>query len=444
LQGDPREVAVRILTERGDASRGSYLQGLGDPRDRALVQELVSGTRKQRGLIDRHLAAFSSRPTGQLPARLLNALRVGVFQLLFTGIPAYAAVSSTVGCLSRRGERAFANGVLRAAASSLGHVDMPSLDEDPVGYAAARYSYPRWIIALFIRRFGLTGALSTCFLGNEPPPLALRVNSLLASRDQYLGMLGEAGHSAEPGAMGASVRVRGGGDVTKLPGFAEGLFVVQDEGATAIGEAVAPLPGDKVWDVCAAPGGKTTHLSELMEGQGEVLATDVDDSRVKMVNESVGRLRLENVSAQVMDATKPDWSRRFNRILVDAPCSGLGVLRRNPDLRWNRRLSDIPRMVSRQAALLESAAGCLLPGGTLVYSTCTLTEEENEGVWTAFLGKHPGLEPDDPARGSGADAAAAKLGLYAGPPFAGPGYRYILPHLSGTDGFFVARAAKRG
>jgi 16S rRNA (cytosine967-C5)-methyltransferase len=375
----------------------------------------------------------------------VNALRVGAFQLLFTGIPAYAAVSSSVACLAARGERSFANGVLRAMARSAGHVEMPSLDEDPVRYASERFSFPRWIALLFVRRFGVSDALALCSLANRPAPLTLRVNSLCTSRDRYLQLLGEAGVAASPGVASGSVRLCGGADVTRLPGFREGMFVVQDEGAAAVSRALAPRPGDEVWDVCAAPGGKTTHLAELMRDTGRVLATDVDGSRVRMVRGAVARLRLRSVTAQTLDATKLGPGRRFNRILLDPPCSGMGVLRRNPDLRWNRRRADVRRMASRQEALLETAAACLFPAATLVYSTCTLTKEENEGVWTSFLRGHPEMEPDDPARpDAGQEGGSGDVALYAGPPFAGPGYRYILPHISGTDGFFVARAVKRG
>jgi 16S rRNA (cytosine967-C5)-methyltransferase len=444
-----REVALRILAERGDASRASHFEAL-DGRDRALALELVNGATKRRLLLDTYLSSFSSRPLAKLPRRLLDVLRIGVFQMLLMGIPPYAAVDSAVRCLRGEGERAFANGVLREIARDLGHVEMPSLDGDPAAYVSLRYSYPEWISGLFIRRFGLGGAMALCPTVNEPPPHPRRVCGRRVIRDEYLSLLAAEGYRAAPGLTECSVRLERGTDVTRLPGYSRGFFVVQDEGATAVSLAVAPEPGEKVWDVCAAPGGKTTHLAELMEGGGEVFATDIDDARIEMVREAASRLGLSNVTVAVADATKADawqagglFARKditgFHRILIDAPCSGLGVLRRHPDLRWNRRPSDIPAMVARQKALLRAAARRLLPRGSIVYSTCTLTEEENEGVWTSFLDEHRGFEPVDPAQG----ATGAVRSLYSDPPFAGPGYRYILPP-SGADGFFVARAVRRG
>ena len=435
----PREVAVRLLSEKGGASRDRLLGALSDPRDRALAVELVSGAIKWRRLIDRELARISTRPLDRLSPRLLSALRIGVFQLLFTNMPAYAAVDSTVECLRAHGERAFANAVLRGVSRSLGHVELPSIDEDEALYGALRYSYPTWIVSTFIERFGLGDALRLLDMGNRPAQLTLRVNDLRVPVGVYLRMLRERGIEAELGVSSVSLRLKKGIDVTSLPGFREGLFAVQDEGAIAVGEAMDLSPIDEVWDVCAAPGGKTTHLAQMMGGSGYVLATDVDEERAAMIRENVSRLALGNVEVRVLDATRVRIGRLFDRVLVDAPCSGLGSIRRNPDLRWNHRPEDIPKMVERQMDLLEAAAEHLRAGGVLVYSTCTLTKAENEDVFQAFLERHREFAPEDPA---GFDGQGARR-LFAGPPFSGPGYRYIPPHLSGTDGFFVARAMKR-
>lgn len=443
MHSGPREVAIRILCETGDTSRASYFEGLDDPRDRALAKELASGTLQWRGLVDYHLARFSDRTLGSLRPRLLSALRVGVFQLLFTGVPQYAAVNSVVESLRHGGERSFANGVLRSVARSAGHLDLPSVDAEPLKYIATRFSHPEWIAKAYLRRFGLSDSLRLASHNNCPPPLVLRVNLLRATREDYLRLLRAKGYRAEESLTPAGVRVMDGADVTSLPGFRDGLFVVQDEGAGAISAAVGVQAGERVWDVCAAPGGKTTHMAEMMGGTGEVLATDIDPARVDMVRETASRLGLRNVTAAVMDATgdgPKEPGTLFDRILLDAPCSGLGVLRRRADLRWNRRESDVEKMAARQSAMLDSVAPRLRPGGTLVYSTCTLTSEENECVWKDFLRKHPEFLVLDPREG----AACEYRRLYAGERFAGPGYRYILPQDWDTDGFFVARAVKRG
>jgi len=439
LHKDAREVAVRILRETGDTSRASYFEGLKDPRDRALSHQLAAGSLKWRGLLDHCLREFSSRKLESLRPDLLATLRVGAYQLLFTAVPQYAAVDSVIRLLKHGGERSFANGVLRAVARAAGHLGMPGLDEDPAAYISVRYSHPAWISKFLIDRFGLTLALRIAQRNNLPPRLTLRLNLRRVTRDRYLETLRAEGYVAEAGLSGAAVRILSGGDVTAMPGFDEGLFVVQDEGAGAISAVLSPDPGDRVWDMCAAPGGKASHLAEMMKGSGEVYATDIDPERVAMIDGTVKRLGLSNVTTAVLDAsTTPAVSGGpFNRILLDAPCSGLGVLGRHPDLRWNRRESDIARMASRQAVLLRAAALNLAVGGTLVYSTCTLAPQENEGVWHGFLEEHPGLDGVDPASG------AREYGpLFAAGRFAGDGWRYILPGPH-SDGFFVARAVRK-
>jgi len=433
-----REVAVRILMDLGDTSRVSYYVGLSDERDRSLAFRLAAGCLRWRGLLDFHLQAVSKRKLDRLSSRLLAAMRLGAYQLLFTDTPAYAAVHTAVGLLRYGGERAYANGVLRVVAKNAGHVEMPSLDDDPAGYLAIRFSHPTWVAKLLVDRFGPRTALRIADADNREAPLSLRVSKKRTTQIELLKSLRESGCHAEEGISSGFVRVLDGGKVEMLPGFSEGLFVVQDEGAAAIAAALGVLPGDSVWDVCAAPGGKTSYLAEMAGDRGRVYATDIDAARVRLIDETVERLGLHNIQTAVLDATLGlTQSRKFRRILVDAPCSGLGVMRRHPDLRWNRREDDVPNMVRRQKALLFAAAPHLCCGGTLVYSTCTLTLAENEGVWETFLAGHPELRPFDPLSFAG---EFRPLFFDASP--VGAGCRYILPGFSGTDGFFVACARK--
>ncbi|MGE5578824.1 MAG: 16S rRNA (cytosine(967)-C(5))-methyltransferase RsmB [Bacillota bacterium] len=439
MQKDPREVAVRIVSETGDTSRASYYSGISDPRDRALAYGLAAGTLKWRSLIDRHLAAFSSRSLASLRAGVLAALRVGAFQLLFTDIPTYAAVDSVVRLQRDPRLRGFCNGVLRSVARASGHIEIPSLDKDPVSYIEARYSHPGFVAQLLVDRFGVSEALRLAARSNSPPPLSLRIARSGVLRQDYLALLRAQGHAAREGATPSFVHLPTGSPVTLLPGFKEGLFSVQDEGAAAISAAVGPRAGDRVWDVCAAPGGKTAHLAEMLGGTGEVVATDIDSERVSMIEDTVRRLGLRGVSTAVFDATNEGASSglgTFDRILLDAPCSGLGVLRRHPDLRWNRRESDIPAMARRQAALLRAAAPRLRSGGILVYSTCTLTSEENEGVWLPFLEEHKEFVPVDPK------GRAGNFSVLYSEKLAGDGYRYILADTYDSDCFFVGCAAR--
>lgn len=439
MHKDPRAVAIRIVSEAGDTSRATYYAGITDPRDRALAYRLAAGTLKWRGLIDRHLEGFSSRGLSSLRPEVLAALRVGAFQLLFTDTPPYASVDSVVRLQRDPRLRGFCNGVLRSVARAAGHVELPSLDRDPVLYVEARYSLPRFVAKLLVERFGVSEALRHARRSNSRPPLSLRLAGSRPAREEYLGLLHAQGIAAEEGATPRFVRLPAGSTVTELPGFAEGLFSVQDEGAAAISAAVRPKGGHRVWDVCAAPGGKTAHLAEMLGGSGEVVATDIDAGRVRMIEDTVQRLGLEGVSTAVLDATDAGASSRlgtFDCILLDAPCSGLGVLRRHPDLRWNRRESDIPAMARRQATLLRAVAPRLRPGGILVYSTCTLTYEENEGVWLPFLEEHKELVPVDPKERAGDFSALYSENL------AGRGCRYILALEHDTDCFFVGCARR--
>lgn len=438
----PREVAFRVLFDGAVASRGDYFAPL-KGSDRALAELLVSGTTKWLRLIDEVVASHSNRSLLSLDPRVLWAMRLGVFQLLFLGIPPHASVSTTVDLLSHRGERAYVNGVLRAADRLRGHVELPGVDEDPVGYASCRFSYPEWIARLFIERFGLEKGLKLCEFGNRVPPITLRVNNLRTSVESLIQRFRSQGVDAEPGPVPGSVTLLKGIRVTSLPGFEEGEFVVQDASAIVVSLVVGARPGEAVWDACAAPGGKTTHLAEMMEGTGTLVATDIDASRAAMVREALGRAGFSFGHVLQKDASEPSpeggpFRQGFDRILLDAPCSGLGVMRRNPDLRWMRRESDILPMSHRQSKLLRSVKRHLRRGGVLVYSTCTLTREENEDTWLDFLRSESDMVPEDPK-----DALDAELArMLAGPPFAGAGYRYILPHLCGSDGFFIARARR--
>jgi len=439
---DPREAAFRVLLNGAVASRGDYFSSL-EGSDRALAELLVSGTTKWMRLIDEIAAAHSSRRLASLDARVLWAIRLGVFQLLFLGIPPHAAVSTAVRLLDRKSLRSFANGVLRSVERQRGHVELPDLDLDPVGYAGVRFSYPRWIARLFLERFGTQNGIRICEFGNRPPPITLRVNRLKTSPDGLIRRFGAAGIEAELGRVPGSVTLLKGTNVSALPGYEEGEFAVQDASAILVSLILRPKPGEAVWDVCAAPGGKTTHLAEMMEGKGTLVATDIDARRAEMVREAVDRAGFHFAEVLVGDAAGGSFSGGpfddgFDRILLDAPCSGLGVIRRNPDLRWMRRESDILPMSRRQLKLLMAARKHLKPGGVLVYSTCTLTREENEGVWEEFLRRSPDMVPEDPREALGDEAGR----MLADAPFAGPGYRYILPYQSDSDGFFVAKARK--
>jgi len=443
LSGSARRVALDIIGAR--IPPGAY-DGFArlDERDRALVKELVTGTERWKRFLDFYISWFCHRPLEKIAPEVLNALRLGTYQLVFMGLPPYAAVNSVVECLRAKSHRGFVNGVLRAITRNPGHIELPSLDACPKQYAGIRYSFPDWIVSRYFGSFGMQDALALLKVQNYPPPVTLRVNMTKTDRAHLIKTLQNGGLSARPGNLGISIRVVGGRKVSEFPGYREGLFAVQNEAAMIATMVLGPTRGDVVWDMCAAPGGKTMHIAELVSDAGLVVASDVGKHRTALITESSKRLGFGNISTAVLDATNPSEAANvlesaglpvcFDKVLVDAPCSGLGVIGKHPDIKWMRRESDIADMARRQSLLLNTAARFLKPGGTLVYSTCTLTQEENEDVWRCFLDAHEDLIPVDETVRFDDGARVFRMEN---------GWGYLLPHIHGTDGFFIAKALKR-
>lgn len=449
-----RKVALDILCggEKG-AFRASPFQGKSfralSPEDRALCEELVMGTWRWRNVLDSVIASWSRYPLERLETRVREALRLGVYQMLFTRIPAPAAVSATVDAVGKaRPQNALVNAVLRRVAEHTGHVEMPPI-EDLESYIEVRFSHPRWMVRRFIDAFGERGALELASFDQGVPSVTLRANVLRTTRDTLLDLLRKAGVQARPGRhLDISVEVTKAGPVTDLPGYRDGFFSVQDEGAMAVSLAVDPQPGEAVWDACAAPGGKATHLAELMGDHGLVVATDKYEGGLGLLRESATRLGLESIRTIRLDVTDPETVAAqiegpFDRVLVDAPCTGLGVLRRRADLRWRRREEDVSAMVDIQRKILNAVAPLVRPGGVLVYSTCTLTDEENQGVFSEFLRNHPDFSPSDPRPLLPPSMFEDRNSLGVGRSRSViPGTVVLLPHVHGTDGFFIARVVR--
>ncbi|HOB30096.1 MAG TPA: 16S rRNA (cytosine(967)-C(5))-methyltransferase RsmB [Bacillota bacterium] len=438
---DARRIALEILDgHRFSPSVLTYADSV-DQRNRALVKELVAGVNRWKRLLDYYISHFSDRPISKLSSRVLNALRLGVYQLVFMGIPPYAAVDSVVRCMKNKGERSFVNAVLRTISRSMGHIELPSIDEDPLEYAGLRYSFPDWIVTRYFDYFGFRDGFSLLKYQNVPPPITLRVNTTKTDRDRLIRMFQRNGYLVELGKLPISIKVKKGRAVEDFPGYDQGLFTVQDEGAMAVSLVLDPQPDDLVWDVCAAPGGKSVHLAELMHPSGMVVASDISAERINMIDETSKRLGLNNVCTVVLDATDPQQVKVafrekglpvfYDKILVDAPCSGLGTISKNPDIKWSRQESDVKRLARLQQQILQTAVGFLKPGGVLVYSTCTLTSEENQGVWCGFV-EDQRIIVETPLLPEG-------LRLDRRYPEGSDAYVYLLPHIHETDGFFIAK-----
>jgi 16S rRNA (cytosine967-C5)-methyltransferase len=392
-----------------------------DERDRGFATDLVYGTIRRQRSLDSLVGLTADRPLDALDADTRTALRLGAYQLL-SGVPTHAAVGETVAVTPRRA-RPYVNAVLRAVAR-LGP-PWPWPEGDDVAALAVRLSYPDWIVAELVSEYGVSDARATLEISNEPPPVALRVNTRLAAVDEVTAELRAAGAESTGGHLaGGALLVRGMGDPARVPPIAGGRATPQDEASQAVVEVLDPQPGDTVIDAAAAPGGKATAIGERV-GEGRVVAGDIQSARIRLVSAARDRLGLEDVFPVVADGRAlPVPDRSADRVLVDAPCSGLGVLRRRADLRWRIRRDEVPRLAELQRELLQAAAQAVRPDGVVVYAVCTLTAAET-------------IDVDEWAR-------RALAHLVADPP-PGPPWRprgrgaLLLPHDAGTDGMYVLR-----
>jgi len=366
---------AHILLPR--ALRASTLE----PRDRALVTDLVYGTVRMQRALDFLLAAVSNRGLGALDPPVRAALRLGAYQL-FIGVPAHAAVGETVSVVDERA-RGFVNGVLRALARKGPPFPLP--EGDDVESIALRTSHPDWISQLLVDAYGAADARATLELDNAPPPVTLRVNTMTTSIEALTAELVAAGAEVQPGTLvPGALLLRHTGDLAALPAISEGRATPQDQASQAIVAVLDPQPGERVLDIASAPGGKATAAAERMRGEGLVVAADLHPGRVRTVRRAAVRIGLGGtVETIVADGRHPAVRDAvFDRVLLDAPCSGLGVLRRRPDARWRVQPDDVRALAALQRVLLAAAATAVKPGGRLVYAVCTLSNEETIEVDT--------------------------------------------------------------
>ncbi len=435
-----REVAAFALfsiREEGAWSDGAlhhYIARAGlDARDAALASRLACGVLQNRTLCAFYLKKFSSVRLSRLLPRVRDCLELGIYQLtMMDRIPAHAAVSETVSLIrnyAHANERTvkYANGVLRAVARAAEDGSLPVLDcPTKEAYLALRYSHPEWLTHLLCEEFGEQEAASICAHDNETAPLCLRVNLLKTSRDKLLEELREGGLRCAPHGRIENLILCEGGNVAALPAFQRGDLAVQDGASIVCIDVLAPRPGDLVLDLCGAPGGKTCYIAEKMGNRGHVIAGDLYEHKLERIRDAASRLSLSIVETRLSDAAvfQPDLEGGADCVLCDVPCSGLGVIRKKPEIRWKSEesLRDLPGI---QSAILETGSRYVRPGGTLVYSTCTILQRENAGVIQAFLHRHPEFAAEAFAHPATGEVPAGQITL--------------LPHLHQTDGFFIAK-----
>ncbi len=432
------EVVVQVLEDGAYANIAvnKYLRAhnLND-MERRLLTEFVYGTIKAVGTLDWYLAQCVTRPLAKIDAFVLNILRISLYQLLYMDkIPASAACNEAVKLarqFSHEGTAKFVNGVLRGFLRKRDQLCFPDAEQATADYLSLAYYHPRWLVKKWLKNYGREATEALCDFNNRPAAVCLRTNTLVITREELLQQLvalgAEAGYSrwSEDGIV-----------CRHLPGMGQmfsklqNKFYVQDESSMLVASVLAPQPGETVIDMCSAPGGKTTHLAQKMGNRGIIYAGDVHEHKLKLIEENAQRLGISIIKTYLQDATQfvEKWEGLADRVLVDAPCSGLGVLRRRAETRWRRQRQDLKIFPLLQLSILENAARYVKQDGTLVYSTCTIEQAENHYVVAEFLARHPEWEYvgfEHPLTGDRVEELQ------------------LLPQVDGIDGFYICKLQRR-
>ena len=434
---NPRQLAVVTLSELEET--GDFLREVLDLHsrqnalsslDQGLYTELVYGTVRMRRNLDYVLSSFSSRPLGKIKPSILHILRSAVYQILYLDrVPPRAAVNEAVKLarlFGHEGVVKFTNGLLRQVVRQRESIIYPSETSDLVEHIGVKYSFPSWIVEDWLTWWGKTETLALCQALNEPPKMHVRVNTLKTSPVEVKAYLEGQGVTVEVGRFAPDVlEVRPAHVVVGDLALGKGMYYVQDESSALAAHALQVQPGQLVYDLCSAPGGKTTHMAQLMGDQGRIIAFDVHRARLKLVEENAQRLGVSMIETRLGDAAQNLELTPAPRVLVDAPCSGLGTMGHRPDIRWRKSPRDIVELVALQKQILSAAANYVAPGGLLLYSTCTLTKYENQDVAQWFLDNHQEFQ-------------GASFPRWFPPATESSWMRTILPHRHGLDGFFLA------
>lgn len=447
VQLTAREVALNVLTSVDENASYSNLllnrslqQAELSPADAGLATELVYGTIARQATLDYFLNLFIKSEVKRLNPWVRSLARMSLYQIRYLDrVPAHAAVNEAVEIAKKRGHQGIAsmiNGVLRSILREGDTLAIPD-DLPTAERIALQHSHPQWLVERWITQYGEETAEAVCASNNQPPKVSIRVNALKADRDELMRELENEGRTVRASELSQfGIIVESGGNMANDHLYRDGRFSIQDESSMLVAEALAAEPGMSVLDCCAAPGGKTAHIAEKMGDKGRIVANDLHEHKQGLIMEQAERLGLSCIESSVGDAMalKEQFeSASFDRVLLDAPCSGFGVIRRKPDLRWAKTPDDAASIARLQRQMLSAVSGLVKPGGILVYSTCTIEREENQRAVAEFLRDHAEFiaEPFEvPA-------------LEALPQAGGAGVQ-ILPNQFGSDGFYIARLRRRG
>lgn len=430
-----REKVAQILTdiEKDD----TYLQlalkkelDTLEAKDKGFANELIYGTIKWRLRLDYVLEQFSKTPVKKMKPFVRQLMRMSVYQILFLDkVPASAAINEAVKIMHKRkmsNLSGFVNGVLRNIDRNKSEITYPNL--------SVYYSIPEWIITRWMKYYGEMETKAICESLSQRARVCIRINTLKTTKDKVKALLSEEGITVlEEGFLPESLYIHAPNGIHHSPSFKAGLWTVQDESAMLVGHVLGPEKGDEILDVCSAPGGKTVHLAELMQNEGHIIGADIHEHKIELIEKNAKRLGASIVEGRLQDGMfiNEDWKEKFDKILLDAPCSGLGIIKRKPDIRYAKDEMAIRDINNIQRKLLKNAINYLKKDGILVYSTCTLTQEENQNMVEYAL-----------SLGLQLDAIPYDMPACLKPYIKDNAYIEILPHVTDTDGFFMARFRK--
>jgi 16S rRNA (cytosine967-C5)-methyltransferase len=441
-----RDAAVRIVYKvlrEGAYSNIIIRQVLEEGRlgrlDKALVTEIANGTLRNLGRIDWIKSQFIKK--NRIDPWIEDIIRCGIYQLLFLDRVPDSAVCNESAELARKhsheGTVKFVNGVLRNISRSKEKLEYPDKEKDIVKYLSVFYSHPEWMVKKWVRDYGKEFTEELLKANNETPPFSIRCNRLKANRQELMAMLAEEDIECSEGRYNSeAIYIRGTSAIEDKATFKKGYYQVQDESSMLVAHVADPQTGERILDMCSAPGGKTTHIAELMENRGEIVARDIHKNKLKLVEENCSRLGVNIVRTELYDAMQMDDAslESFDKVLLDAPCSGLGVIRRKPDLRWKKEPDNFRELAKLQRKMLELASKYVKHGGILIYSTCTINKTENIQLIEDFLSGSEDFK---------LESITGKIPGNLVCESANKGYLELFPNTHGTDGFFIARLVKR-
>ena len=436
---DARETAVRALlsVDRGawsDLTLSASIKKAGlDTRDAAFCTALCTGVLQNRALLDHYILSYSSLRLNKIAPYVLNVLRVGIYQIVFMDrVPHSAAVNTAVTMIRRsQNPRAagFANAVLRRVSENAESLPKPDA-RDRVSYLSTLYSHPKWLVKYYLKTLG-EDAEAVLAANNGVPPMTARVNRLKGNVIDAIALLEQDGVRTKPHPyLPDALILLGSGSVESLRAFQSGLITIQDAASQLDVLALSPQPGERILDMCAAPGGKTFAMAALMNNRGAITACDIYEHRLGLIRSGAERLGVSIAETALSDGTvfRPEWEGQFDRVLVDAPCSGMGIIRRKAEIRY-KDPAEIAKLPAVQKTIFSNAVRYLKDGGTMVYSTCSVMQAENEDVVRDRLAAHPELKAVEFSLPGGISSHDGMLTLW--------------PGRHGTDGFFISKLTKR-